>query len=430
MKLSLSESSGVTETSGALRTKVCLLAAAAIVLDGFDNQILSHMLIAIGREWNVPREKFAPVLATGLLGMSIGTIAAGWLGDRYGRKISLIGSLLLFGLFTMLCATTTSLPELLLMRLAAGAGLGGAIPNATVLISEFAAPRLKPIAVTLGIVCIPVGGVIAGVIASSALDGYGWRWLFVLGGVTPLVLACVLLVGMPESPTFLEARRGRTVSHRTRASWLGFGSLFAPEHQRDTIGLWMAFGACLAAVYSCFNWLPTILIDAGLSQPEASRGLAAYNLGGIFGAIAVGWLIVRFGSRLPVVMFAIGAVTGAIILQWVCFDPAFAHSLSILLVTEGALMNGVQVSIFAIAAHAYPARFRTTGVGAALGVGRLAAVASPFITAPFVADPRSAPSYFVFIAVLMVASAAALLVIVRHIPRSSSIDLMTPSGEI
>lgn len=145
------------------------LTALAIVFDGVDNQLLGVAIPSIAQEWNITRAAFAPVISIGYFGMMIGGAMAGLAGDRFGRRSALLASLMLFGGTTALIALVSDTSQLALLRLLAGAGLGGAIPNATTLAAEYVPVRSRPIAVTLTIVCVPVGGTIAGLLGVRLL---------------------------------------------------------------------------------------------------------------------------------------------------------------------------------------------------------------------------------------------------------------------
>ena len=194
-----------------------------------------------------------------------------------------------------------------MLRLLAGIGLGGAMPNAAALAAEYVPANRRPIAVTIAIVCVPLGATLAGLLGIRALPLLGWRTLFVLGGVVPIVAAVALRWVLPESPRFLARRPERwgelvTVMRRMghavaadsrfvdssdrsvgRAS---IGSLFAPEFRRDTIALWGAFFSCLLGVYLGFSWLTSLLTGAGFDAGTANTGITAFNLGGVVGARA------------------------------------------------------------------------------------------------------------------------------------------------
>src|SRR5436190_1425049 len=183
--------------------------ALAIILDGMDNQLLGNVIPALMREWSLPRAPFTTVLALGPLGMIVGGTVGGMLGDRIGRRTALLSSVLAFALPTLAIATVNGVTMLGLFRFLAGLGLGGAMPNAAALASEYVPRRQRPFAVTLTIVCIPLGGTLAALLSAQVLPAYGWRALFVVGGIIPIVLALVLFKLLPESPRYLANHRER-----------------------------------------------------------------------------------------------------------------------------------------------------------------------------------------------------------------------------
>jgi MFS transporter, AAHS family, 4-hydroxybenzoate transporter len=153
------------------------LAALAVIFDGFDIQILGFAIPSLMREWGVARSAFAPVLALGLAGMAVGSPVAGYIGDRFGRRPALIGCVAFFGVATVATAWVDSVTALAVLRFLTGMGAGGALPNAGALAAEFAPVRRKPVAVKLTIVCVPLGGMLGGLIAARVLPAYGWRTL-------------------------------------------------------------------------------------------------------------------------------------------------------------------------------------------------------------------------------------------------------------
>src|SRR5256885_16093472 len=183
--------------------------ALTIILDGIDNQLLGNAIPSLMRDWSLPRGAFTTVLALGPLGMMFGGALGGMLGDRIGRRTALLSSVLAFAALTLAISTVNGVMLLGILRFLAGLGLGGAMPNAAALASEYVPRRQRPFAVTLTIVCIPLGGTLAALLAGQVLPHYGWRALFVLGGLIPLVVAIVLYRPLPESPQYLVMRRGR-----------------------------------------------------------------------------------------------------------------------------------------------------------------------------------------------------------------------------
>jgi AAHS family 4-hydroxybenzoate transporter-like MFS transporter len=424
-----------------------LLTALTIVFDGIDNQLLGVAMPTIMQEWSAPRSAFAPVVSIGLTGMMIGGALAGLAGDRFGRRTALLGSIVLFGLTTAAAAAATSPAQLAFLRFLASAGLGGAIPNATALAAEYVPNRYRPIAVTLTIVCVPLGATFAGLFGIRLLPLIGWRALFVIGSIVPAIAAVVLMRVLPESPRFLArhpqrwpelartlARMGHptpagaTFVDSTEAGGAGgadgagkartpIASLFDVDLRSDTVALFGAFFACLLAVYLAFGWLPSLLTNAGFTPATASAGITAFNLGGVVGAIAGSMIIGRFGSRTAMLAMTAGAVTGAVTLGVMPIDSSRAvMPILVMLTITGGLINAVQVAMYALAAHVYPSAARATGVGTAAAVGRLGAILSGYAGA-WAIDYRGSSSYFGVMAVAMLATFVSLAVIKRHVPK-------------
>ena len=416
-----------------------LLTALAIIFDGIDNQLLGIAIPALSADWSVTRAAFAPVVALNSLGMMVGGAAAGLIGDRTGRRSALVGSLALFGVVTMAVALVNGPSGLSALRFLTGLGLGGALPNAATLAAEYVPIRYRPLAVTMTIVCVPVGGTLAGIVSIPLLPAIGWRGLFALGGAAPVVLAALLARVLPESPRFLSSRPER---HRELAAALrrmghpigpdatfdvvppsrsrrSMTTLFGGDLRVDTLALWAAFFSCLLAVYLAFSWLPSILAAAGHGAAAASGSLTVFNLGGVVGAVAGGWAISRFGSKTAMLFMTAGAVAGATALGLMDISSqARIVEIFAMLAVIGGLINAVQVTMYALAAHVYPTAVRATGVGMAVAIGRGGAILSG-VAGPMALDYHGTASFFGLMAATLGVTFAALAVIHRHIPRPS-----------
>jgi AAHS family 4-hydroxybenzoate transporter-like MFS transporter len=415
------------------------LTALTIVFDGADNQLLGIALPSIMRDWEVSRAAFAPVLALGYLGMAVGGAVAGLAGDRFGRRVALLGSMLLFGAGTFAVAAADTPRDLAVLRFVAGIGLGGAMPNAAALAAEFVPLRQRPFAVTLTIVCVPIGGTVAGLLAIPALPALGWRALFVIGGVVPMLTAIALLWLLPESPRYLAGRPDRWPELRTTLRRMGLtvqaDAIFvAPDAgpiaraplrsivQRplagDTVALWGAFLSCLLAVYLGFSWLPTILSEAGLGSSVASAAISIFNLGGVAGAVAGGVFIGQFGSRRTMLALTAGAIAGSVALSAVSFNPrSNVAMILVLLGVTGGFINAVQTTMYALAAHVYPTAMRATGVGTAVSIGRFGAIVSGY-AGPWALAAGGTTAFFLLMTGAMVTTFLSLALVRRHVAPS------------
>jgi AAHS family 4-hydroxybenzoate transporter-like MFS transporter len=381
---------------------VVALAAATVVMDGFDGQLIGFAIPMMAGDWGLSRGAFAPVVSAGLLGMGVGSALAGLLADRYGRRRALIGSVVLFGIATCTIGLAPNVRVVGTLRFLAGLGLGGAVPSSTTIAAEFSPLRRRTLAVTATIVCVPLGGIFAGLFAGYVLPRSGWRPLFLIGGVLPILFALALALALPESPRFLARRRerwpelsallarfmpraasGTSYTDRSEARFeqrTGFLALLQPEYRRDSIALWWAFFMCLLTIYSAFSWLPTMLVSAGLSTGVASLGLTAYNAGGVLGALLCAVAIARFGSRAPLLACCLAGAASALLLTRLNLGEH--TSLTILgLGIHGFFVNAVQSTMYALCAHVYPTIVRATGTATASMFGRVGAVFSGFIGA-------------------------------------------------
>ena len=427
--------------------------ALTIILDGVDNQLLPNAVPTLIREWERPRADFINALTIGPFGMMIGGLIGGMLGDRLGRRTALLGSVLAFAVLTFAIAFANSIEMLATLRFLAGVGLGGAMPNAATLASEYVPRRQRPFAVTLTIVCIPLGGAIAGELAARVIPAYGWRMLFILGGVIPILLALVLWKVLPESPRYLAKRRERwpeltktmrrighdipsDVEYTEAAAATGapakpasIGSLFGPNLLRDTLALSASFFFCLMVNYVVILLLPAMLTadDVGFTQPAASRALAMSNYGGVAGAVLGALVIQRLGSRATMLGMSAGAIICALVLSGTRIDPSDTVFLMVMLLLTGGLLNAVQTTMYALAAHVYPTEIRGTGVGFAVAVGRIGNVLAGYVGA-YALDQGGPPGYFTSMAILMAIVFLSLAVVKRHVPRTAGGPVGAPAG--
>ena len=411
-----------------------VLASLAIIIDGFDGQMIGYAIPQIMNEWGTTRAAFAMAVASGLAGMAIGSLSAGVLADKFGRKPVLIGSILLFGTSTMLIGFATDVPSIALIRFFAGLGIGAALPAATTLTAEYIPFRLRTMAVTTAIVCYPAGGMLAGLAAAHILPIHGWRTFFYVGGAIAIGFAFFLVFTLRESPKYLSRQSSRweelralmqRMSHdvsEVRQFTDGLTSivkrgqiaeLFRAGRASDTSWLWLAFFMIQLSIYSAYSWLPTMLTTEGLSPALSGMGLTAYNFGGIFGAVLCAAAINRFGSRYPMVFWAaMSAVTafGLKIVNLQASPETFLWGLGL----HGLFVTALQCAMFALCAHIYPTEIRTTGAATAMAFGRVGAFVSAFAGAAMITAGGSG-AYLNLLGGSMVVSMLGLAMLRSHI---------------
>jgi MFS transporter, AAHS family, 4-hydroxybenzoate transporter len=430
--------------------------ALTIILDGIDNQLLGNAIPSLMEEWSLERSAFSTALAMSPLGMMIGGAIGGILGDRIGRRTTLLASVISFAVLTAAVSFAESVTALGVLRFFAGLGLGGAMPNAAALACEYVPRRQRQIAVTVTIVCIPVGAMLAAFMSARIIPAYGWRALFLTGGVVPIVIGLVLWQILPESPRYLASKRRRwpeliallrkfghtlpadtefvehdveqpvatnavtdpEIARQTNtppaAAPPSIGDLFAPDYLRDTLALIVAFFFGLTVSYLPLMLLVAALKGVGFSQPVASDILGWWNIGGIVGALFAAMLVQRLGSRITMLGLSLIAIVCAFVLASMNVNPEQRLMLLVMCIILGASINAVQVAMYALAAHVYPTRIRGTGIGTAVAAGRVGNVLAPYI-GNFALDSGGVPAFFATFAIGMIAVFIALAVVQRHV---------------
>lgn len=395
---------------GRLQKITYVLAALAIIVDGFDGQMIGFAIPLIMKEWGVTRAAFSIAVASGLAGMAFGSLSAGVLADKFGRKPVLITSIFLFGISTMLIGQAGDVTTIAIIRFFAGLGIGAALPAATTLTAEYIPLRFRTMAVTTAIVCYPAGGMLAGLAASQILPVHGWRSFFFFGGTVAVAYAAFLLLTLRESPKFLARQASRWEELRSLMTRMAhevahvreftdgviesarrgnIAELFRHGRASDTSWMWIAFFMIQLSIYTAYSWLPTMLTTEGLSPALAGMGLTAYNFGGIFGAVLCAAAINRYGSRWPMIFWAAMSAVTAMGLKLVPITTApetFLWGLGL----HGLFVTALQCSMFALCAHIYPTTIRTTGAASAMAFGRIGAFTSAFAGAAMITAGGSA----------------------------------------
>ena len=379
--------------------QVIALCGLVMFLDGFNTQAISYMAPAIAKEWHLGKGALGPIFSSALVGLMIGYLALSPLSDRFGHRPTIIAATIVFALATLGSAWAANVDQLMALRLVTGLGLGAAAPSAVALTGEYSPKRLRATFVLIIYCGFSLGFVVAGMAAAALLPSHGWRSLFLVGALAPLILAPALLAGLPESLAFLircgaEPRRIHALFRRIDPSLpespgaafaldqagsgrASLAALFAAGVGLSTVLLWIVFAINLGEFYALQSWLPSIL--AGLKYPP-STVVAATTLttvGGIVAAFITGPCMDRLGAYGTVAaIYLLGAV-------FLVATGAGLHAGLMVLMTvnflSGCCISGGQKSVIALAAIFYPASARSTGVGWALGVGRIGGIVSPLL---------------------------------------------------
>jgi AAHS family 4-hydroxybenzoate transporter-like MFS transporter len=402
---------------GRLQYELMALCGALLIFDGFDTQAIGYVAPAILREWGVGRPELGPIFSSGLAGLMLGALLFGPIADRFGRKPTIALCAVIFGVFTIGCAVAGSIHELMVFRLLAGFGLGGAMPNAIALTAEFAPQRSRARLATILVCFFSLGAAIGGFLAAAIIPHFGWRAVFWIGGLAPLAILPVILVRLPESVRFLALRSDMTARVRAIVARIApaeaftdvteFWSsgeeethssptlLFTHGRAAVTTFVWLGFFMNLIVLYFLSSYLPTILHGVGISESDAVRATALYQVGGLVGAVFIGWLMDRVE---PGVVLA-GALTCAALL--ICMIASAGNSLALVncgTFGAGFCVVGGQVGANAYVSSLYPTAVRSTGIGWALGVGRFGSVVGPMAVTALLALGWSVTNVFYSVA--------------------------------
>jgi MFS transporter, AAHS family, 4-hydroxybenzoate transporter len=382
-----------TQKLGGLQIQVLVLCTLAQIFDGFDISSIGFAVPALIKAWHLPPPTFANTFVLSSVGIMIGALSSGPIGDRIGRRPVLIASLVVLTISSLACTQVGSVSDLVMLRLITGIGIGMLLPATVALTSDYLPERLRAGGVMIMFTGAPLGGFAGGMIVSQLLPIYGWPVIFLIGGVLPLLLIPAALIWMPESPRFLLAKGRLSESNARLIRRLGI-DLATPRHQVDvasgnpvaglfrdglgttTILIWIMFFCNLLSMYLIGYWMPTVLSLSGLTPADSVLASSVRDAGPLVSVFAIAPLSTRFGAPnvLRVSLFLgivfIGIV-GLASLPWL--------ALLTVIFLVGCTTVGSQTGLNGMTGALYPARVRNTGMAWALGVGRLGAIFGPWL---------------------------------------------------
>ena len=400
-----------------------------VILDGFDTAAIGFIAPSLLREWGLTRPELAPVLSSALFGLVAGAFITGPIADRFGRRIVLTVSVLLFGVACTWSAFAHNLGELTTLRFITGVGLGAAMPNAITLMSEYC-PDQRRATITNAMFCgFPLGAALGGFLAAWMIPQWGWRSVLILGGAVPLLLTVFMLLLLPESIRFLVTKNKPVQRIRAMLSRIsataelatafvltekksshgaksGAGVVLSRAYLVGTVMLWLTYFMGLVIFYSMINWMPLLFKDAGLDAKTATLISALFPLGGV-AAVFLGWLMDRYNAnRVVAIGYALTAVS-------ICAIGQVSGNIGMLMLAVllgGTCMNMSQASMGSLAAAFYPTPGRATGVAWMLGVGRFGGIAGSLLVAELARRQFSFGSIFAILSIAGLIAAIALLV--------------------
>jgi len=424
------------DTLSRFQIVVIALCTSVMLLDGFDTQAIAFAAPGIAADWHISPTSFSFVFGIGLFGGLVGAICTGVIADRIGRKPTLVMAVILFGLASLATPLVDSKTSLSVIRFITGLGVGGALPGAIAIAAEYASKRMRATVAAVTFCGIPLGSVIASVLASRLIPSHGWGIIFVIGGLLPLLLVPFIVRYVPESIRFLSLRRDDEALTKTLAR-IGLDgeeaaqvkarvkarpasgperapiwNLFTEGRALGTTLLSLALFLTLLMAFFLVNWIPTLATEAGIGTSAAILGVGSLNIGGILGSLVISKLSGRFRPGMMISLsYTLGAVAIAVVGQAGTSGTWLLSSTFV----AGFLAIGAQMCTVSLLATYYDTRLRATGVGWAMGCGRVGGIIGPTVGGWLVAASFTMGTIFVIAGLVCAACAVTVFGLGRFV---------------
>lgn len=417
-----------TRTS-AFQWRVFALCFFVAILDGFDTQAIAFTGPSIIQAFGLGAGALAPILTAGIVGMVLGAMVLGLMGDKFGRRPTIIGSVALFGFASLATAFAQTTEQILVLRFIAGLGMGGATPVVLSLAAEYGSARQRGTIMTTVLLGLPAGAILGGLLAARMLPSIGWQGIFAVGGIVPLLLVVVLMFALPESLYFLTRRRtnsslakiGKIVATISKKQFLpgstfsvpevdvktSVTSLFSGGLARNTFGIWTIYLFNWVAWFMFLSWLPTVLKATGLPAEQAPMGTVAVNAVFVVCAIPLSIILPKINIRLLLLALFLFGIA-------LCLGLANSGTnwalVFILAGLAGLGIGGQQIVLNYMVAQAYPTALRATATGWVIALGRVGAIIGSASGGWFLEHGGPAGYYSALIVPLAIAAAGLLII--------------------
>lgn len=413
-----------------LRITVVFICFLLNAIDGMDIVIMSYVAPVLKSAWQLSPEVLGTVFSASLAGMAIGGLFIAPLADRFGRRPLIMSLLAVITVAMLASSQARNVYELIALRAIIGMSVGAFLASVTTMAADFAPKGQQGMVVAIAIAGYPLGAVITGVTIAHFLPVWGWHGALMAAGIVSLVVLPFVVMILPESIDYLKRvqpagaleklnvilrRLGdaplATLPPRVTTQKASVRAIFAEGRLVATFALWLAIIMGFMTFYFLVSWITQLTVQSGLPVDKAIYAGALFNLGGFIGTLIIGACGSRFG--LPRVT-CVALVAGAVVVA------AFGYVTVSLTVTlalafcAGFTTNGGFNAFYALGAALYPTEIRSTGIGWAMGVGRLGAVIGPMLGGILIGQGLSLAALLAVFAIPLVIAGSAALIVRPH----------------
>lgn len=412
---------------------IVFMAAMMNMLDGFDVLALAFTASAIRTEFDITSTVLGYLLSAGLVGMALGSLFLAPLADRIGRRPLLLIAVALSAIGMFASAFAQSPISLAIYRIVTGLGVGGILVGGNILTSEYASHKWRGVAISIFIAGYSLGAVLGGIFAVILQQSYGWRSVFLTGAILTLFCFVILLLFLPESLAYLLHKKPKSYQQRIAkiAQRLKIANyslptqaqqpiqqnlisqLFSTALLRSTLLLWLIFFSIMFAFYFVNFWTPTLLKEAGMTNEQSISVGIMISAGTVCGATSYGFFAIRWAARNVLMVFTLMAAIIMLIFIAMSSKLAFAMGIGVIL---GFLINGCISGIYMLNTLIYPAHIRGTGVGWAVGIGRLGAIIAPILAGWLLDLGWQRQSLYIGVAIMLIITS----IIILRLPKKES----------
>ncbi len=383
---------------GAFHIGLVIVAFIVVMVNGYDIGAAAVAVPGMAREWHPSPVEIGRMFSAGLFAGLFGPLIFGWVSDHYGRRAAISAGSIFFGIFTWATVLAHDMTQLAWLRFIAGIGISGVLPITVALVNEYAPRRVRATLFVIMFSGVTFGGGLPGIVGARLMAEYGWRILFTIGGLVPILIGLIVLVALPESIKFLSLRPERggdlvrilgrmqkglaldpashfTIGDEDNRKKFSYTAIFKGRLAIITPLFWISNAINLMIFYFVNQWIPTILSGNGVPLAHAQLATTAFQFAGTLGGLIIMRPLDKWGFIPVPILFLLAipivALTGT---------PGLSEALTITLVGAiGFCLLGLQFGNIACETNMYPTYIRSWGVGSCFGAGRVGSVVGPYV---------------------------------------------------